>query len=93
MSNLTDSESERLTKLMEECAEIIQSVAKIQRFGYNSVYNGSSNRDRLENELCDLMLSFKMLLDSGDVSAERIDQYADAKRSKLNANLRYNQSK
>ena len=35
-NKLTEAEQERLVILAEECAEVIQVVAKIQRHGFNS---------------------------------------------------------
>jgi hypothetical protein len=45
-----------LIKLAEECAEVIQAVMKIQRFGIDSVNpkNGISCKDSLFSEISDL---------------------------------------
>jgi NTP pyrophosphatase (non-canonical NTP hydrolase) len=65
---LTPAEHERLTILMEECAEVIQAAAKIQRFGYHGVYdNGVGNRDQLETEIGQLENIVSMMVTKGDV--------------------------
>lgn len=51
---MTEQERELLLILQEECAEVIQAVSKIFRFGIDTTWNGVSNRDHLEEELGDL---------------------------------------
>lgn len=43
-----------LNCLSEECAEIIQAVSKIQRFGLYSEYAGKTNLEVLQSEVSDL---------------------------------------
>ena len=44
-----------LTCLMEECAEVQQAVSKAIRFGLNDSYKDhGNNKERIEDELCDL---------------------------------------
>lgn len=47
---------EPLTCLAEECAEVIQAIMKIQRFGIDSInpYTGKSAKDALGLEIVDL---------------------------------------
>lgn len=41
--------------LQEECAEVIQAVSKINRFGIDGNYpDGTSNTDQLDTEMCDV---------------------------------------
>lgn len=42
-----------LNCLSEECAEIIQAVSKIQRFGLHSDYAGKTNLQMLTQEVAD----------------------------------------
>lgn len=45
------------TKLMEECAELIKAVSKLERFGNTSYYE-RSNLQRLEDEWKDVQLAY-----------------------------------
>lgn len=52
--------------LVEECAEVVQAMSKINRFGINSVspYEGSvSNRQALVSELGDVLAMIELLKD------------------------------
>lgn len=51
---MTKQEKELLLILQEECAEVIQAVSKIFRFGLDTEWNGETNRQHLEEELGDL---------------------------------------
>lgn len=59
IEELTEKQKEILNLVQEECAEIIQIISKIRRFGFNCVFENISNGDRLRMELADL----KLLLD------------------------------
>lgn len=53
-----------LTKLMEECAEVIQQAAKCQRFGLANHVPGKpryTNADKLHGELDDVMGVLQLL--------------------------------
>jgi NTP pyrophosphatase (non-canonical NTP hydrolase) len=91
MNGLTDAQEERLTLITEECAEVIQAVSKIKRFGFNSNYNGGiTNLESLQHELGDLQLILKVMIERGDVNKEAIEQRTIDKRTKINQYLRYN---
>jgi len=61
---MTEQEKELLFILQEECAEVIQAVSKIFRFGIDTTWNGISNRDHLEEELGDLKCMIELTTDS-----------------------------
>lgn len=46
----------KLSRLQEECAEVIQAVCKIQRFGIDNFHpeTGVKNSDQLALEIADL---------------------------------------
>lgn len=62
--SIMNREQYLLTKLSEECMEIGKEALKIQQFGFNS-YNPEepnvSNKQRLINELNDLMAIIELL--------------------------------
>jgi len=76
-NQLTPAEDERLALLMEEAAEVIQVVCKIQRHGYESQHpgGGPTNRGLLEKELGDVLAALELLTHSVDVDQHSIYLY------------------
>lgn len=58
-----------LTKLAEECAEVAQRCSKQIQFGADEVQTGQefSNRERLADELGDLLVKCKLLQEVGEL--------------------------
>jgi NTP pyrophosphatase (non-canonical NTP hydrolase) len=77
--------SEVMDILQEECAEVIQAVSKIRRFGIDNVKPGKpkTNRAHLEEELGDLYAMIDILQELDIVSWTNIEKAAEAKREKL----------
>jgi len=73
--------------LQEECAEVIQAVSKIRRFGIDNHkpgrMNPKTNREHLEEELGDLYAMIDILQELDIVSWAGIEKAAEAKREKL----------
>jgi NTP pyrophosphatase (non-canonical NTP hydrolase) len=71
--------------LQEECAEVIQAVSKIRRFGIDNHKPGKpkTNREHLEEELGDLYAMIDILQELDIVSWDGIEKAAEAKREKL----------
>lgn len=71
--------------LQEECAEVIQAVSKISRFGIDNFKPGKSktNREHLEEELGDMLAMIDILLEKDIVSAHNLDAAKSAKIEKL----------
>ena len=71
--------------LQEECAEVIQAVSKISRFGLDNLKPGKpkTNREHLEEELGDLYAMIEILQELDVVSWTNIELAAEAKREKL----------
>ena len=61
---MTEQERELLLILQEECAEVIQAVSKIFRFGIDTEWNGETNRQHLEEELGDLKCMLHLTCES-----------------------------
>jgi len=71
--------------LQEECAEVIQAVSKISRFGLDNLKPGKpkTNREHLEDVLDGLQAMVEKLQEPDIVSYAAIEQAAAAKREKL----------
>jgi NTP pyrophosphatase (non-canonical NTP hydrolase) len=71
--------------LQEECAEVIQAVSKISRFGLDNYKPGKpkTNRQHLEEELGDLMAMVHILQELDIVSWTNIEAAQEAKFEKL----------
>jgi NTP pyrophosphatase (non-canonical NTP hydrolase) len=71
--------------LSEECAEVIQAVSKINRFGIDNYKPGKSktNRQHLEEELGDLLAMVDILIELGVVTKSSLQQAEVAKIEKL----------
>jgi len=82
MSHLTPDD-EALRILQEECAEVVQAVSKIFRFGMNDVYQGNTNKERLEEEVGDLLCMIDILVERCVLSDSAVNGARKAKREKL----------
>ena len=76
-------QSELLTILAEECAEVIVECSKIQRFGLDSEYDGMTAQERLIKELGDLQCMISLLQEDDIVSYSGIESASADKREKL----------
>jgi NTP pyrophosphatase (non-canonical NTP hydrolase) len=78
-------QKEALDILQEECAEVIQAVSKISRFGLDNLKPGKAktNREHLEEELGDLVAMIDILTRNGILDSANIEMAATAKIEKL----------
>lgn len=76
-------ETEIILIAQEECAEVIQAISKVNRFGIDGVHNGKSNRDHLEEEIGDLICMFELMVENGIIMQECIDKAKERKIAKL----------
>ena len=76
---------EALDILQEECAEVIQAVSKISRFGMDNLKPGKpkTNREHLEEELGDLLAMIDILCGKGVVELDNLRTAKLAKIEKL----------
>ena len=77
--------------LQEECAEVIQAVSKINRFGMQGEWQGVTNRQSLITEIGDVLAIIKVLMEETDINiTERdIETAIEAKLKKLEVFLPY----
>lgn len=71
--------------LQEECAEVIQAVSKISRFGIDNYKPGKpkTNGEHLEEELGDMLAMIDILREMGVVSWGNMEVAKQAKIEKL----------
>lgn len=74
-------DSEVLLILQEECAEVIQAISKVFRFGIDDEYKGQTNREHLEEEIGDLMCMIDLLISNEIISESAV---MTAKYEKIN---------
>jgi NTP pyrophosphatase (non-canonical NTP hydrolase) len=67
----------------EECAEVVQAISKVFRFGKTDEYNGQTNQQRLEEEVGDLMCMIELMQEYGIVNATNVLSANVKKRLKL----------
>jgi len=68
--------------LQEECAEVIQAVSKINRFGIDNFKPGKAktNREHLEEELGDMIAMICILEKMGVVNQDALELATKAKK-------------
>jgi NTP pyrophosphatase (non-canonical NTP hydrolase) len=80
---LNDQQNEVMLIALEECAEVIQAISKVFRFGIDSVHNGVSNKEHLEEEVGDLLCMIEMMMEQNILSRGIVAEAKFAKRAKL----------
>ena len=85
LKQVNDHQEECLNILQEECAEVIQAVSKISRFGLDNYKPGKpkTNREHLEEELGDMLAMIDILHSMDIVSYANIERAQSAKIEKL----------
>lgn len=71
-------EQELFIVLQEECGELVQAIAKLNRFGKSDL-----NMKNIENEMGDVFALFKLLMEEGYIEPEAIMKAGDRKIQKL----------
>lgn len=67
----------------EECAEVTQAISKVFRFGSTDEYLGQTNKQRLEEEVGDLMCMLEMMQQHGIIDPSNVVEANVKKRLKL----------
>ena len=80
---MTESEKQILLICQEECAEVVQAISKVFRFGMESEYNGRTNYQRLTEETGDLLCMIQLLMEKGILNESAVYHAALNKRNKL----------
>ena len=74
---MTHRNRETLVIAQEECAEVIQAISKIQRFGIDD-----ANRQKLTAEVGDLLCMVDLMIEQNLIDAD-LTPAIEAKRTKL----------
>ena len=82
---MNSQNEETLRILQEECAEVVQAISKIFRFGLDGVYNDRTNRQRLTEEIGDLLAMIDLLEQQEIVDNNLLIQFKQRKFNKLEA--------
>ena len=80
---MNDKQQEILIIAQEECAEIIQVISKIFRFGLDEAYTNQTNRERLQEELGDLLCMIDLMEQHALIDKEFLRRASVTKYSKL----------
>jgi len=82
---MTDDNNEVMDITQEECAEVIQAISKIRRFGMDNAKPGTeyTNGEHLEEELGDVLAMVDILLVNGVVNWGNLHRAKRAKIEKL----------
>jgi NTP pyrophosphatase (non-canonical NTP hydrolase) len=83
---MNEKTRETLLILQEECAEVIQAISKIYRFGEETRWpmeDSASNGECLAMEVGQVMAMFDILIESGYLSDEAVNAARIYKKEKL----------
>lgn len=54
---LPTTDEGKLVHLIEECGETIQAATKVLRFGFDGKWNGTTNTEKIIDEIADLLFA------------------------------------
>lgn len=81
---MNEKQKEILVITQEECAEVIQEISKIFRFGINDQHkDGMLHKEKLEMEVGDLLCMINLLTSHGIVRPDAVNAAVDNKANKL----------
>jgi NTP pyrophosphatase (non-canonical NTP hydrolase) len=86
-----NKENEIMSILAEECAEVIQSISKCNRFGIDNLKPGKpkTNREHLEDELGDVLAMIDIMLEHDIIQRDKLDAAKYNKFEKLKEMVNY----
>ena len=78
-------QQEILLIAQEECAEVVQAISKCFRFGFDEKHPNQdlNNKQRLEEEVGDLMCMIEIMSDKGIIDYMQVFDAKNAKYQKL----------
>ena len=82
-NELTDQQKSIMLIAQEECSEVIEAVSKCFRFGIGEVFSGKTNRERVEEEIGDLLCMIRLMSENGLIDEYNVDSAINKKEEKL----------
>lgn len=76
-------ETEIMEIAQEECAEIVQAISKVKRFGLMTEHNGKTNQAHLEEEVGDLQCMISLMVEKGLIDPVAVLEAKERKLLKL----------
>lgn len=81
---LTDAlDLEVLALIAEECSEVVQRIGKTIRWGWDADFDGTTQADKLEAELGDVLAAIAVAERNGLIDCANVFKHADAKLAKF----------
>ncbi len=80
---MDNTNNEIMLIAQEECAEVTQAISKVFRFGIDGVHNGATNKQRLEEEVGDLLCMIEMMIEKKIIDGKAVAQAGINKKQKL----------
>jgi NTP pyrophosphatase (non-canonical NTP hydrolase) len=80
---MNNTQKEIMLIAQEECAEVVQAISKIFRFGPDDVYNDFTNKQRLEEEVGDLLCMIDLMMENNLINKEKVYTASTQKKIKL----------
>ena len=81
---MNDKQREILVITQEECAEVIQEISKIFRFGINEAHKeGMLHQEKLETEVGDLLCMINLMTQHGLIRSDQVTTAIENKQIKL----------
>jgi NTP pyrophosphatase (non-canonical NTP hydrolase) len=79
----SEKQKEIMLICQEECAEVAQAISKVFRFGIDGEHNGATNRERLEEEVGDLLCMIEMMIEEQIIDGNAVAHAGIKKKEKL----------
>lgn len=80
---MNDVQREIMLIAQEECAEVTQAISKVFRFGVTDEYLGQTNKQRLEEEVGDLMCMLELMQSHDIIDRNEVLKASVQKHRKL----------
>jgi NTP pyrophosphatase (non-canonical NTP hydrolase) len=82
---MNSTQKEIMLIAQEECAEVVQAISKCFRFGFNEKHPNEefTNRQRLEEEIGDLLCMIDLMVEKNIISDILINAACSKKTEKL----------